>query len=98
MAAFQKKLRLAALFVFAVFAWLSVAEAFHHHGALEDHNDCSFCAFQQADSKATISIAPLELIPIFTVLVLEIVSFPWFSFQIVQACGRSPPSFDSSSY
>jgi hypothetical protein len=80
-----------ALLGLTAFASLSVAETFHHHGDLESHDDCAMCSWQQVDSKATISAAPPQLIPLFAVLILEIVSFSWFSFQVVRASGRSPP-------
>ena len=93
MSPFRKISLFVALLRLTAFTSLSVAEAFPHHGDLESNDDCAMCSWQQVDSKATVSAAPPQLIPLFAVLVLEIVSFPWFSFQLVLASGRSPPGF-----
>jgi hypothetical protein len=93
MPVFRKITFLIAFLGFSAFLSLSIAENFHHHGDLESHDDCAMCSWQQADSKAVATATPPILTALFVVLVLEVVSFPWRSFNFVLAIGRSPPVY-----
>jgi len=80
-----------ALLGLTAFASLSVAENFHHHGALESQDDCAMCSWQQVDSKAVSAPHPPVLIPTLVAgllfLAFYFITFPRF----IVASGRSPP-------
>lgn len=75
----------------AVFISLLAVETAHHHGALEDNDNCSMCAWQMTGSQAVAAPAPPVLVPVMLISTL----FFFFSclqfFQPIQSRGRSPP-------
>ena len=88
---FRKISLFVALLGLSAFASLSVAEAFHHHGALESHDDCSICSWQQVDSKATAAPHPPSLVPTLLSGVLSLVFYCVTFPRFIVASGRSPP-------
>lgn len=81
-----------ALLGLTAFASISVAETFHHHGALESHDDCAFCSFVQTGSHSSMPTTTPVLVP----TLLEIfITFTAFTFvpSVISffSSGRSPP-------
>jgi hypothetical protein len=74
-----------------VFLAVLAAETTHHHGKLEDNDNCSVCAWQMTGSQAVAAPAPPVLLPVMLISTL----FFFFSclqyFHLVQTRGRSPP-------
>jgi hypothetical protein len=66
-------------------------ENFHHHDAIESHDDCAFCSFVLTASHApSLPVMPL-LLPSFLVFSLVVLQVFFTSFGSVSPCGRSPP-------
>ncbi|HET9869499.1 MAG TPA: hypothetical protein VFR02_03240 [bacterium] len=92
MKAFRKISFCLALAGFSAFLTLSLAENFHHHGALESHDHCAMCAWTQADAKAV----PVTLPHLLAALVLVFVAPRVFhrapAPRLIPLPGRSPPT------
>jgi len=73
------------------FAFISVAEDFHHHNPMESQDDCAFCSFIQTSSHAVASPVPPTLIPHLFIMTLFVPRFLFVSFRSVLPRGRSPP-------
>ena len=96
MALIRKNLFSAALLVFLAFGSVVALEAFHHHGNLEDHDDCSICSFQATGSQApSPTVLTPVLVPLFLFFVLEIFQPFFVSHIFIAPSGRSPPAFPS---
>jgi hypothetical protein len=75
----------------AVFISLLAVETSHHHGALEDNDNCSMCAWQMTGSQAIAAPTPPVLLPLILVTALFFF-FPCLQFfKQIQSRGRSPP-------
>ncbi len=76
----------------ALFLSVLAMETSHHHGQLEDNDNCSMCAWQMTGSHAVASPTPPVLIPVVFVSLLFFLTYPFQSFQQIQPRGRSPPT------
>ncbi|HVM32304.1 MAG TPA: hypothetical protein VMU88_04155 [bacterium] len=95
MRALRKLSFLIALAGFSAFAAVSAAENFHHHGALESDDDCSFCSFAQTGSHSSMPTAIPVLVPTLLQLFVLFIFFAFSpSFVSLASCGRSPPDFN----
>ena len=88
---FRKHLLPAAAILLLAFLTLLALETAHHHGAMEDNDNCSVCSWQQTGSHAvTTTILPL----IFSAMVFAFI-FTFralsLSFLFYSTSGRSPP-------
>ena len=92
MIAFRKISFFLALLCLSAFASVLAAEGFHHHGALESDDDCSFCSFVQTASHAHMPTAIPVLYPTLLQLFVAFIAVYFvpstFSFF---SSGRSPP-------
>jgi hypothetical protein len=86
------------LFFIAILSLLSfgsvlAAEAFHHHGDLEDHDNCSMCSFKATGSQAHSlpAFTPI-LVPLFLFFFLEVFQPLFTSHIFISPSGRSPPA------
>jgi hypothetical protein len=90
-----KWVKFLALSMMLTFSWVALSENFvhHHHTETEEH-DCAYCQFHKTVSNADISVAPINIIPLFLVLFVTLgFSTTEFKFVQTQHSGRAPPSF-----
>lgn len=92
----RKWVKFIALAVFLVFAGVELSEGYihHHHEKTEDSdNDCSYCSFHKAFSKADFSVAPfVELVPLFFLFLTGLVFFQsYLGSRFLLPTGRAPP-------
>ena len=79
------------LTILSAFVVVLILEGAHHHGALENSQDCSVCGWQQTGSQAPNTPVPpiLSFTPAFSLLfTLILFHFSYISFP---SLGRSPP-------
>jgi hypothetical protein len=77
----------------SVFLSLLAVETSHHHGQLEENDNCSVCAWQATGSPDITAPVPPVLSPVLLVTVL-FVFWNFFSFcSPIPSRGRSPPLF-----
>jgi hypothetical protein len=75
----------------AVFLSLLAVETSHHHGKMEDNDNCSMCAWQMTGSQGVAAPASPVLMPVLLVMTLFFF-FPCLQFfKQIQSRGRSPP-------
>ncbi len=77
----------------AVFLTVLGMETSHHHGDLEENDNCAMCAWVMTGSLAVTAPAAPVLIPVILVSMLFFLSFFIPFFPLVQSRGRSPPLF-----
>jgi|GEM_PF-1332660 len=75
----------------AIFLSVLAVETSHHHGQLEENDNCSMCAWVMTGSQAVTAPAPPVLIPVILVSLLFFYSFFVQFFPLIQSRGRSPP-------
>jgi hypothetical protein len=89
----RKHLSPLATFVFLAFVSILAVEEAHHHGDLEDHDDCPLCAWQLTTSQApTTPTPPLILYRLILLFILPFITTPFF-YSVVShtTSGLSPP-------
>ena len=94
----SKWIKILAISLALSFSWVALSENFvHHHHTETEDQDCAYCQFHKTVSNSDISVAPLNIIPLFIVL-LVMLGFTTTEFTVVrtQHSGRAPPRFPNS--
>ena len=70
---------------------LLIAEGAHHHGALEDNDDCSVCSWQMTGSQSPSTPLPPLLFPTLLFFILYFFLPTFVSYNFITPSGRDPP-------
>ena len=88
---FRKHLFPTAAVLLLAFLTLLSLETSHHHGALEDNDNCSVCSWQQTSPSTTAFVSPfLAFVALFFAMLFTFSPSP-FSLFFLSIPGRSPP-------
>ncbi|HTC20138.1 MAG TPA: DUF2946 family protein [bacterium] len=90
---FRKYLFSFATFAFLAFVSVLAIEGAHHHDNLENHDDCSLCAWQMTGSSAPYTpTPPLLFHAVIFITLFVFTPFAFSSFVSFSTSGRAPPS------